>query len=76
MIIFCANGKFIHYINAIRLAAIIAIPTTTPQIERRCSPYSCADGSSSSTDINTMIPAIIAKIAALRAAPMNGIRIR
>lgn len=46
--------------NNHKLIAIITMPAIIPYIDRWCSPYSLADGSSSSTEMNTIIPATAA----------------
>lgn len=66
---------FIHY-SKTKLIAITIIPATIPYIERWCSPYSLADGSNSSKDINTIIPAIIANRTPYIFSLRNGIKIK
>ncbi len=48
--------------NINKLTAITAMPAMSPYMDKWCSPYSLADGKSSSKLMYTMMPATEAKI--------------
>ena len=60
------------YKNNSKLSAITAMPPTRPSMAKWCSPYSLADGKSSSKEIKTMIPATMAKITPKSTSFMKG----
>ena len=70
------DSPIFYYANNTKLIAIIAIPATTPYMDKCVSSYFLAAGSSSSNEINTIIPATPAKMTPNITGVKNGARIK
>ena len=72
------QGRFVCAMagyRRIRLNAIRAMPDTRPSMDMWCSPNSCAAGSSSSKEMNTIMPLTAAYVQPRSIGEMKGMSI-